>query len=228
VAIIMDGNGRWAHRRGLPRPERHQVGTANVRPISQRASELGGKYLTLYAFSTENWKRPRGEVDAIMNLLVSFYRSEIDDMIRKNVRIRIVGDVAGMPLLQRETLQAAMRRTAANTGLQLNLALNYGGRAELTRAAQLLARRAVKEGVAPDSFTEADFQSALYTSELPDVDLLIRTGGEMRVSNFLPWQTAYAEFVVTDTLWPDFHEQALDDAIAEFRRRDRRFGMVKA
>ena len=195
--------------------------------IIKECDALGIEALTIYAFSTENWSRSKEEVGALMGLLLTYFRSEIDELDEKHVCIRILGDVEGMPAPQRQALKDAMARTGQNTGLKLNIALNYGGRDELLRAAKLLARRALEEGKDPGSFTRADLEDALYTRGLPDVDLLIRTSGEMRISNFLPYQIAYAEFVVTDTLWPDFDAAALRDAIAAYKRRDRRFGGVK-
>ena len=227
IAIIMDGNGRWATRRGLPRTAGHRAGVEALRAIIRECDALKIEALTIYAFSTENWSRSKEEVGALMGLLLSYFRSEIDELDEKHVCIRILGDVDGMPEPQRQALLDAMTRTGRNTGLKLNIALNYGGRDELLRAAKRLAARAVEEGIDPDSFTRADFEDALYTRGLPDVDLLIRTSGEMRLSNFLPYQTAYAEFVVVDTLWPDFDAAALRDAIAAYQRRDRRFGGVK-
>ncbi len=227
IGIIMDGNGRWATRRGLPRSAGHRAGTEAVRAIIRECDRLKIEALTIYAFSTENWSRSKEEVGALMGLLLAYFRSEIDELDEKNVCIRILGDVNGLPPAQRDAVNAAMARTRENTGLKLNIALNYGGRDELLRAARTLARRAAAEGVDPDSFTAADMQDALYTRGLPDVDLLIRTSGEMRVSNFLLWQIAYAEFVVVDTLWPDFDAAELRRAIAAYQKRDRRFGGVK-
>ena len=227
IAIIMDGNGRWATRRGLPRTAGHRAGVEALRAIIRECDRLRVEALTIYAFSTENWSRSQEEVGALMGLLLTYFRSEIDELDEKNVRITILGDVEGMPGPQREALKNAMARTGGNTGLRLNIALNYGARDELLRAARLLAARAVAEGLDPDSFTRADFEDALYTRGLPDVDLLIRTSGEMRVSNFLLYQIAYAEFVVVDTLWPDFDRASLWDAIRVYQSRDRRFGGVK-
>ena len=227
IAIIMDGNGRWATRRGLPRTAGHRAGVEALRAVIRECDRLKIEALTIYAFSTENWSRSKEEMGALMGLLLAYFRSEIDELDEKNVCIRILGDVEGMPSPQREALRDAMARTGGNTGLKLNIALNYGGRDELLRAAKLLARRAVQEGLDPDSFTRVDFEDALYTHGLPDVDLLIRTSGEMRISNFLPYQIAYAEFVVVDTLWPDFDVAALHGAICAYQGRDRRFGGVK-
>ena len=227
IAVIMDGNGRWATRRSLPRSAGHSAGVEALREIIRECDHLRIEALTIYAFSTENWKRSPEEVGALMGLLLKYFSSEIDELHEKGVCIRILGDVEGLPAPQRDAVSAAMDKTRLNTGLKLNIALNYGGRDELLRAAKLLAKRALA-GENPDEFTRDDLEDSLYTAGLPDVDLLIRTSGEMRVSNFLPYQTAYAEFVVTDTLWPDFDVNGLHGAIAEFQGRDRRFGGVKA
>ncbi len=226
IAIIMDGNGRWAQKRSLPRSAGHSAGTEALRAIIRECDHLGIQALTIYAFSTENWKRSKEEVGALMALLLKYFSSEIDELHEKNVCIRILGDVEGLPRAQRDAVCAAMERTGGNTGLKLNIALNYGGRDELLRAARQLARRAVETGEDPESFTQEDFAEALDTHGLPDVDLLIRTSGEMRLSNFLPYQTAYAEFVAVDTLWPDFDVPELHRAIAIYQSRDRRFGGV--
>jgi len=227
IAVIMDGNGRWATKRGLPRSAGHAAGVEALRGIIRECSDLGITALTIYAFSTENWKRSPEEVGALMGLLLKYFSSEIDELHEKGVCIRILGDVNGLPEAQKNAVCAAMDKTRDNTGLKLNIALNYGGRDELLRAARILARRALEEGVSPDDFTIDDFADALYTRGLPDVDLLIRTSGEMRVSNFLPYQISYAEFVIVDTLWPDFGIPELHSAIAMYQKRDRRFGGVK-
>lgn len=226
IAVIMDGNGRWATRRSLPRSAGHAAGVEALRAIIRECDALKVKALTIYAFSTENWTRSKEEVSALMGLLLKYFSSEIDELCEKKVCIRILGDVDGLPAPQRDAVNAAMDRTRGNEGLKLNIALNYGGRDELLRAAKLLAQRAL-DGEDIDCFTRADFEDSLYTKGLPDVDLLIRTSGEMRISNFLPYQIAYAEFVVVDTLWPDFDKKELHKAIAEFQKRDRRFGGVK-
>ena len=226
IAVIMDGNGRWATKRSLPRSAGHSAGVEALRAVIRECDDLKVGALTIYAFSTENWKRSPEEVGALMNLLLKYFSSEIDELHEKGVCIRILGDVDGLPAPQRDAVNAAMARTKDNTGLKLNIALNYGGRDELLRAAKILAKRA-QAGEDPDGFTRQDFEDALYTRGIPDVDLLIRTSGEMRTSNFLPYQTAYAEFVVTDTLWPDFGIDELHQAIAVFQSRDRRFGGVK-
>ena len=226
IAVIMDGNGRWATKRSLPRSAGHSAGVEALRNIIRECDNLKVKALTIYAFSTENWTRSPEEVGALMNLLLKYFSSEIDELHEKGVCIRILGDVDGLPAPQRDAVNAAMERTRQNQGLKLNIALNYGGRDELLRAAKILSKRALA-GENPDDFTRQDFEDALYTRGIPDVDLLIRTSGEMRTSNFLPYQTAYAEFVVVDTLWPDFGVNELHNAIAVFQGRDRRFGGVK-
>ena len=224
IAIIMDGNGRWAQRRLLPRAAGHRAGVEAMRQVITRCDELGVEALTVYAFSTENWARSREEVGALMSLLLEYFTREIDELHRKNVRILILGDVDGLPQKQREAVRAAMERTRGNTGLKLNIALNYGARAELTRAARMLAERARSGEISPDEIDENMLSGSLYTAGLPEVDLLIRTSGEQRLSNFLLYQLAYAEFVFDPILWPDFDAAALDRDIAEFQRRQRRFG----
>lgn len=226
VAIIMDGNGRWAKRRNLPRSAGHKAGTEALRAIIKESDALGIEALTIYAFSTENWLRPKEEVGALMGLLLQYFASEIDELHRKRVCIRILGDVEGLPEAQRRAVLNAMERTRANDGLKLNIALNYGGRAEILRAAKAMAERAKKEDIALENMTEADFERGLYTAGLPDVDLLIRTSGEMRLSNFLPWQTSYAEMIFNDTLWPDYDEKEFRADILRYMKRDRRFGKV--
>ena len=227
VAIIMDGNGRWATSRGLPRSAGHAAGTEALREIIRASDDWGIGALSLYAFSTENWSRSKEEVGALMGLLLKYFTSEIDELDEKNVRITILGDVDGMPEPQRDALVRAMQRTAKNTGLRLNIALNYGGRAELTRAARLLAQ-AVRDGeIEPEDIDEDAFAARLYTAGLPDVDLLIRTSGEMRTSNFLPWQLTYAEMVFDDCLWPDFDRTRYMKCLSVYASRDRRFGGVK-
>ena len=220
----MDGNGRWAQRRLLPRAAGHRAGVEAMRQVITRCDELGVDALTVYAFSTENWARSREEVGALMSLLLEYFTREIDELHRKNVRILILGDVDGLPQKQRDAVRAAMERTRGNTGLKLNIALNYGARAELTRAARMLAERAKAGEISPDDIDEDMLSGSLYTAGLPEVDLLIRTSGEQRLSNFLLYQLAYAEFVFDPILWPDFDAAALDRDIAEFQRRQRRFG----
>ena len=224
VAVIMDGNGRWATSRGLPRSAGHTAGVEALRGVIRECDRLGVRVLTIYAFSTENWKRSVEEVGALMSLLLRYFASEIDELCEKQVRIRILGDVDGLPEAQRRAVLSAMERSRDNRGLQLNIALNYGGRDELLRAAKALARRAARGELDPERIDEGAFGAALYTHGQPDVDLLIRTSGEMRLSNFLPWQSVYAEMVFVDTLWPDFTPSDLRKCIAIYQSRDRRFG----
>ena len=225
VAIIMDGNGRWAKKRNLPRSAGHAAGTEALRDIIRACDDWGIEALSIYAFSTENWSRPLGEVQALMGLLVQYFESEIDELHEKGVRILILGDVDGLPDLQRDAVKRAMARTAENKGLRLNIALNYGGRAELLRAAELLCNRA-KAGEDYHQFTQDDFAKGLYTYGLPDVDLLIRTSGEQRTSNFLPWQLVYAEMVFSEVLWPDYTRSAFLADLWTYANRDRRYGKV--
>lgn len=223
VAIVMDGNGRWAKRRALPSSAGHAAGTEALRGIIRASDDWGIEALSIYAFSTENWARPSDEVSALMALLLRYFSSEIDELHEKNVRILILGDVNGLPTPQRDAVNQAMDRTRENTGLRLNIALNYGSRAELLRAAKSLCDRA-QAGEAIDSFTEDDMTNALYTTGQPDVDLLIRTSGEMRLSNFLLWQNAYAELMFNDLLWPDYTRKSYLEDLWRYAARDRRFG----
>ena len=227
VAIIMDGNGRWATKRGLPRSAGHRAGMEALRDLITASSELGIEALTLYAFSTENWKRPRDEVGTLFSLVVEYFNREISELHEKGVRIRVLGDMSRVPQKARAALMRAEDITHDNSGLKLNLAINYGARAELVRAAKALAEDVSNGGMAPDAIDEAAVSSRLYTSGQPDVDLLIRTGGEMRLSNFLLYQSAYAELLFTDTLFPDFNKAHYLDAIREFQGRSRRFGAIK-
>jgi len=224
VAVIMDGNGRWAKRRMQPRALGHRAGVEAMRAIIRESSDLGIEALSFYAFSTENWSRPAGEVGALMGLLVEFFGREIDELHANRVRIRILGDVEGMPQPQRGLLLEAMERTVDNAGLKLNLAINYGSRAEIINAARTLAERVARGELEPKDIDEAAFAQTLYTAGLPEVDLLIRTSGEQRLSNFLLYQCAYAELVFTDILWPDFTVTAYHRALAAFQGRERRFG----
>ena len=228
VAIIMDGNGRWATQRGLPRSAGHAAGVEALRDIIRASDDWGIECLTIYAFSTENWARSKEEVGALMALLLKYFASEIDELDAKHVRILILGDVDGLPEAQRKAVCDAMERTKDNTGLKLNIALNYGGRAELVRAAQRLADRVQKGELKPEEIDAEALAAQLYTAGQPDVDLLIRTSGELRLSNFLPWQTAYAEMVFDKTLWPDFDRACYLKALREFASRSRRFGGVEA
>jgi undecaprenyl diphosphate synthase len=223
VAIIMDGNGRWAAQRHLPRVEGHRAGIDSVRDVVETSARLGIDVLTLYAFSVENWKRPRAEVNTLMMLLKRYIRLELGTLNKNNIRFRVIGRPEELaPDVQTE-LELGIRQTAANTGMLFNIALNYGGRAEIVDA----ARRAIAAGIAPEALDERRFADFLYTAGQPDPDLLIRTSGEMRVSNFLLWQIAYSEIWVTDTLWPDFRRRDLLQAIVAYQKRDRRYGGIK-
>jgi undecaprenyl diphosphate synthase len=227
VAIIMDGNGRWACQRNKPRTFGHEAGVEAVRKTVRAAAELGVKYLTLFTFSVENWNRPRDEVTALMKLLSRTTRKEIDELNRNNVRLITTGRIEGLSLSRRRALNIAMDKTKDNTGLVLNLALNYGGRTEIIDAVRTIAAE-VKSGLLdPARIDENVFSKYLYTAALPDPDLLIRTSGEMRISNFLLWQTSYTEMYVTDVLWPDFSRKELFEAVIEYQKRDRRFGKVR-
>lgn len=222
----MDGNGRWAERRGLPRTAGHNAGVETVRRIVEAAGQLGISVLTLYTFSCENWRRPANEVSALMNLLLKTIRKEIDDLERKNVRLTVIGDIKGLPYAPRAAIEASIRRLEKNTGLVLNLALNYGGRQEIVQAVKALGNDILAGKITPDSINEAVFASYLQTSELGDPDLVIRTSGEKRISNFLLWQIAYSELYITPTLWPDFTAEEFCQAIEDFQNRERRFGGI--
>jgi undecaprenyl diphosphate synthase len=224
VAIIMDGNGRWAKKHKLSVSRGHRQGTETLREIIRHTDDLGIRALSLYAFSTENWNRSEEEVAALMQLILDFFASEIDELDEKNVRILILGDKSRLPEKQRETLIEAEKRTAGNTGLRLNIAVNYGGRAELVKAAREIAALVRDGSLSEDEITEETISDHLYTRGQPDVDLLIRTSGEQRLSNFLLYQNAYAEFVFPDTLWPDFTVHDYDLALDAFIHRERRFG----
>jgi undecaprenyl diphosphate synthase len=226
VAIIMDGNGRWATSRGLPRVAGHGEGVKAARSIVRAADAIGLRYLTLYAFSTENWSRPEDEVTMLMRLLEESIYRELPELMENNVRLRVIGRTTGVPLPVRRGLDYVVSETAKNSGLNLLIAFNYGGRDELLDAFRALARRVQAGELAPDTISEADVTGALYTDGVPDPDLLIRTSGEMRVSNFLLWQIAYTELWITPTLWPDFRPSDLYQAVADFQRRSRRFGGV--
>jgi len=226
VAIIMDGNGRWATNRGLPRLVGHRRGAERVRAIVAAAPGLGIRWLTLYAFSTENWKRSTEEVIGLMALFARYIEREADRLSANGVRLRFIGDRARLDPRLQALMAGIEARTAANTLLNLTVAVNYGGRDEILRAARTLAEAARRGDVAPGAITEADLVRALDTADLPDPDLVIRTAGEMRLSNFLLWQSSYAELWVTDTCWPDFTEAHLDDAIRSFAGRERRFGGI--
>ena len=224
VAIIMDGNGRWAKAKGKDRSFGHQEGVVSVRKIMDAVTQLGLKYLTLYTFSTENWNRPEEEVQALMSLLVSAIHRETPDMMKKNVRLTAIGDLSRLREDAYNTLQECIDTTSANTGTTLVLALSYSSRWEITRAVRQLAQEVLEQKINPNDITEAMVSDHLTTKNLPDPDLLIRTGGEKRISNFLLWQLSYAEFFFTDVFWPDFREEELYEAILYYQQRERRFG----
>ena len=224
VAIIMDGNGRWAQQRGLPRPVGHKVGVESVQAVVRAARQLNVQVLTLYAFSTENWQRPPLEVKALMGLLKSFLLSELETMVANNVSLRCLGQKERFPQEVREALDKVIAETAGNDGLILNLALNYGSRMEIIDAVRAVAGKCAAGELAVDAIDEDLFATHLYTGSLPDPDLLIRTGGEARLSNFLLWQASYAEIYFVETLWPDFREEGLVEAIRVYQGRQRRFG----
>jgi len=223
IAVIMDGNGRWAAQRHLPRVEGHRAGIESVREVVEGSARLGIKVLTLYAFSVENWKRPVTEVSTLMTLLKRYLRLELNTLLRNDIRFKVIGRAEELAPDVRRELKMAEDKTADNAGMLFNIALNYGGRAEIVEA----ARRVVASGIAPDDLDEQRFSDFLYTGGQPDPDLLIRTSGEMRVSNFLLWQIAYAEIWVTDTLWPDFRKQHLLEAVLAYQKRDRRYGGIQ-
>lgn len=228
VAVIMDGNGRWATQRGLPRIAGHEAGADSVREIVRACGEVGVEALTLYSFSTENWGRPEDEVGALMALLARYLQGEADDLMRNRVRLRGIGELDRLPTHVRALLEQVTAMTATNTGLQLTLALSYGSRAELVDAVRRIAAE-VREGrLEPEAIDEAVIDAHLYTAGIPDPDLLIRTSGEMRLSNFLLWQVAYSELYVTDVLWPDFRRPELERAFESYRKRERRFGRTSA
>ena len=226
VAIIMDGNGRWAQKRSLPRTLGHRAGVEALRGVVRHFGDLGIPYLTIYSFSSENWSRPAAEVAELLGLLKRFIRNDLADLHAQNVRVRIIGERAGLSADLVSLLQEAEDKTAANTGLTLVVAFNYGARQEMLAAARALAEAARDGRLDPAAITEASFSAALTTTGCPDPDLIIRTSGEQRLSNFLLWQAAYAEFVFTPVLWPDFDRKALDDALAEYGGRTRRFGGI--
>lgn len=226
IAIIMDGNGRWAKSRGWDRTAGHRAGTDTTRRIVRACGERGIEHLTLYTFSSENWQRPPLEVRALMSLLVEMVQREVEDLNRNNVRLRTIGDLSMLPDRTRIALEEGVERTEKNSGLQLHLALSYGGRAEILEGTRSLAR-AVRAGrLSPEEITDEVFRRHLYAPDVPDPDLMIRTAGDHRISNFLLWQLAYAELWFTDVLWPDFEVSHLDEAIAHFQGRQRRFGKV--
>jgi undecaprenyl diphosphate synthase len=226
VAVIMDGNGRWARQRSLPRVEGHREGAESVRAVVRAAGEIGIRYLTLYAFSVENWNRPKDEVDTLMKYLARYLKAEVSELNKYNVRLEVIGQIYRLPEFVQDQLKKTMAALSRNNGLTLVLALSYGGRTEIIEAARAIAEKVRQGQLDVAEINEQVFSQHLYTKLLPDPDLLIRTSGEMRVSNFLLWQISYAELVVTPTLWPDFRRAQLFDALEEYARRNRRFGAV--
>ena len=226
VAIIMDGNGRWAKKRNLPRIAGHRAGVKTVRMVVEECGNLGIDSLTLYTFSTENWSRPEKEVSALMKLLIQTLRKEIRDLVKNNVRLNVIGNIDGLPQKTAEGMRQGIETTGSNTGLKLNLALNYSGREEIINAVRLIAQLAAAGQIKPEDIDESVIEDNLYTRGLSDPDLLIRTSGEMRISNFLLWQLAYTELYITDVLWPDFSREDLYRAILTYSKRERRFGKV--
>lgn len=227
LAIIMDGNGRWANRRGLPRSAGHHAGMHRMRDIIRACDDIGVPCLTLFAFSTENWSRPDTEVEYLMRLPEEFFRTEIDELVDRGVRVRFIGDTTRLPEYTQETVRRTLERTGTNNGMVVNFALNYGGRADVIEAIKIYAAKVHAGDSSWDDIDEQTFSPCLSTGTLPDPDLIIRTSGELRMSNFLIWQAAYAELWFTDALWPDFGRDDLYQAIHDFGRRKRRFGGVK-
>ena len=226
IAIIMDGNGRWAKSHSLPRIAGHKEGIDSVRAITKKCGDIGVKHLSLYTFSSENWHRPKNEVKALMRLLLLTIRHEIKDLNKNNVRLSTIGNMDDLPDDARKGMEEGLKITENNSGLNLILALSYGGRQEILKMAQSIAIKAVNGEIEPEKLSEGDIINELDTAKIPDPDLLIRTGGEQRISNFLLWQIAYSEIYVTDTYWPEFREKELLDAVADFQDRERRFGHI--
>ncbi|HIB73762.1 MAG TPA: isoprenyl transferase [Candidatus Marinimicrobia bacterium] len=226
IAIIMDGNGRWAKVHSLPRIAGHKEGIISVRAITKICGDIGVKHLSLYTFSSENWRRPKNEVKALMRLLLLTIRREIKDLNKNNVRLTTIGNMGDLPDDARKGMEEGLKITEKNSGLNLILALSYGGRQEILKMVQSIARKAVNGELEPEKLSESDIVNELDTAKIPDPDLLIRTGGELRISNFLLWQIAYSEIYVTDIYWPEFREKELLDAVADFQARERRFGHI--
>ena len=226
IAIIMDGNGRWAKKRKLPRTMGHKAGVETIRKVIKEAHILGVEYLTLYAFSTENWRRPEDEVSALMKLLVEYLRSELTELNKNGVVIKVLGDITKLPKEAQKEITDAIKITKDNKGIVLNIAFNYGGRDEIIRAVKLVSKEVANGNIAIDNIDEEIFEKYLYTSNIPDPDLIIRPSGEQRISNFLLWQCAYSEFWYSNVCWPDFKEEHLHQAIYDYQHRDRRYGGV--
>jgi len=228
VGIIMDGNGRWAEARGLPRLEGHREGSNSVREVTRAARRIGVSALTLYAFSSQNWSRPTEEVAGLMDLLREYLEKEREEILRNQIRLQAIGELERLPRFVREPLDRLSAESAGNAGMVLTLALSYGGREEILTAARGMARAVASGELVADRVKETDFERYLWTSDLPPVDLIVRTSGERRISNFLLWQSAYAELVFTEVLWPDFRDQAFVECLADFQQRERRFGRISA
>jgi undecaprenyl diphosphate synthase len=228
IAIIMDGNGRWARERRMPRPFGHRSGMKSVRAVVEGAVEVGLETLSLFAFSQENWQRPETEVSALMSLLEEYIAREVEELRTRGVRVSVLGELERLTPAAAAAVSRVVAETAHNDGLRLNLFISYGSRAELVRAARLLAREAVEGRIRPEEIDEEDIRDRLFTADIPDPDLLIRTSGEQRISNFLLWQLAYAELYISPVLWPDFRREELYEAILDFQSRERRFGRVTA
>lgn len=226
IAIIMDGNGRWAKRRGLPRVAGHREGVKSVRDVVEACAQLGVKYLTLFAFSTENWRRPKEEIDTLMKLLIRTLRSETEKLHKNDIKLMAIGDIDSLPKEVRQELREAMEKTKNNKRMVLNLALSYSGRWEIIEAVKEIAKDVKRGKIKVEEIDDKLFSSYLNTAGIPDPDLLIRTSGELRISNFLLWQIAYTELYITDCLWPDFRRKHLYEAIRDYQRRERRFGMI--
>ncbi len=226
IAIIMDGNGRWAKSKGLPRVAGHKEGVNSVREITRACGELGIETLTLYTFSSENWKRPRAEVDALMRLLVTTIRQEVDDLMENDVRLTVIGLLDDLPPVAQREMSAAMDLTTGNTGLNLNLALSYGGRQEILTAIRRLCQKVQDEKLRPEEIDAAVFEEHLFTERIPDPELIIRASWETRLSNFLLWQSAYSELVISEAMWPAFRRKELYDVLLEYQHRERRFGLL--
>ena len=226
IAIIMDGNGRWAKKRGLPRVAGHRAGIQSVRKAVEFCGEIGVDYLTLYTFSTENWRRPKAEVSALMTLLVQTLNNEIEELNKKNVRLMTMGEIDLLPGKARDSFLEGIQKTKHNTGLTLNVALSYGSREEIVQAVRSIAEKVQKGELAPESIDQEMISRHLYTANMPDPDLMIRTSGEFRISNFLLWQLAYTEIRIFKTFWPDFNKKHLMEAIEDYQNRERRFGQI--
>jgi len=226
IAIIMDGNGRWAKQRKLPRTMGHRAGMKNIKMMVEESSNLGVKYLTLYAFSTENWKRTKEEVGALMDLVVEFINKEFEELHRNNMKLNSIGDISKLPEKSKAAVEDAMYKTRNNTGLTLNIALNYGGRDEIVKGVKEIAKEVLEGKLQIDNIDDKIISDHLYTSGMPDPDIIIRPSGELRLSNYLLWQSAYSEFWFSNINWPDFTKEDLRRAISDFQKRDRRFGGV--